>query len=244
MGVMSTTQLVLPTCTIKVTPQPRTAPPQRLTPRAPETKRVVDRKTQKQAGEEGELVERALEGDLDALSILFARDRVRLYHAAFSLLHNREDAEDALQDGLLCAYLNLRSFEGRSQFSTWLTRIVLNAALMKRRKRRTLPRASLDESVFEDEQSWIALVIDARPDPEQTYALAETKNLVERELSQLSPVLRSAIQQRDANHLSNVEVPTTPSVNRNTFKSRVSRARRRLAFQLATRGVELRNLRF
>jgi RNA polymerase sigma-70 factor (ECF subfamily) len=244
MGVMSTTQLVLPTCTIEVTPQPRTAPPQRLIPRAPETKRVVDRKTPKQAGEEGELVERALEGDLDALSILFARDRVRLYRAAFSLLHNREDAEDALQDGLLCAYLNLRSFEGRSQFSTWLTRIVLNAALMKRRKRRTLPRASLDESVFEDEQSWIALVIDARPDPEQTYALAETKNLVERELSQLSPVLRSAIQQRDANHLSNVEVATTPSVNRNTFKSRVSRARRRLALQFATRGVELRNLRF
>jgi RNA polymerase sigma-70 factor (ECF subfamily) len=244
MGVMSTTQLVLPTCTIEVTPQPRTAPPQRLTPRAPETKRVVDRKTQKQAGEEGELIERALEGDLDALSILFARDRVRLYRAAFSLLHNREDAEDALQDGLLCAYLNLRSFEGRSQFSTWLTRIVLNAALMKRRKRRTLPQASLDESVFEDEQSWSALVIDARPDPEQTYALAETKNLVERELSQLSPVLRSAIQQRDANHLSNVEVATTQSVNRNTFKSRVSRARRRLAFQLATRGVELRNLRF
>ena len=244
MGVMSTTQLVLPTCTIKVTPQPRTAPPQRLTPRAPETKRVVDRKTQKQAGEEGDLVERALEGDLDALSILFARDRVRLYHAAFSLLHNREDAEDALQDGLLCAYLNLRSFEGRTQFSTWLTRIVLNAALMKRRKLRTLPQASLDESVFEDEQSWIALVIDARPDPEQTYALAETKNLVERELSQLSPVLRSAIQQRYANHLSNVEVATTPSVNRNTFKSRVSRARRRLALQFATRGVELPNCRF
>jgi RNA polymerase sigma-70 factor (ECF subfamily) len=244
MGVMRTTQLVLPTCTIEVTPQPRTAPPQRLTPRAPETKRVVDRKTPKQAGEEGELVERALEGDLDALSILFARDRVRLYRAAFSLLHNREDAEDALQDGLLCAYLNLRSFEGRSQFSTWLTRIVLNAALMKRRKRRTLPQASLVESVFVDEQSWIALVIDARPDPEQTYALAETKNLVERELSQLSPVLRSAIQQRDANHLSNVEVATTPSVNRNTFKSRVSRARRRLALQFATRGVELRNFRF
>jgi RNA polymerase sigma-70 factor (ECF subfamily) len=244
MGVMSTTQLVLPTCTIEVTPQPRTAPPQRLIPRAPETKRVVDRKTPKQAGEEGELVERALEGDLDALSILFARDRVRLYRAAFSLLHNREDAEDALQDGLLCAYLNLRSFEGRSQFSTWLTRIVLNAALMKRRKRRTLPQASLVESVFVDEQSWSALVIDARPDPEQTYALAETKNLVERELSQLSPVLRSAIQQRDANHLSNVEVATTPSVNRNTFKSRVSRARRRLALQFATRGVELRNFRF
>ena len=57
MGVMSTTQSVLPTCTIEVTPQPRTAPPQRLTPRAPETKRVVDGKTPKQAGEEWQLIE-------------------------------------------------------------------------------------------------------------------------------------------------------------------------------------------
>jgi len=245
MGVMHTTPSILPAWTIAITSQSRTTRPlQFLAAHAQATKRTIDRTMPKQAGKEGELLERAFEGDLDALSTLFARDRVRLYRAAFSLLRNREDAEDALQDGLLCAYLNLRSFEGRSQFSTWLMRIVLNAALMKRRKLRTLPEASLDERVFEDTQSRVALVIDTRPDPEQTYALAETKNLVERELSQLSPVLRSAIRQRDASHLSNVEVTPTPCVNRNTFKSRLSRARRRLAHQFATRGVELRNCCF
>jgi RNA polymerase sigma-70 factor (ECF subfamily) len=244
MGVMRTTQLVLPTCTIEVTPQPRTAPLQRLTPRAPETKRVVDGKTPKQAGEEWQLIESALEGDLDALSTLFARDRARLYRAVFSLLRNKEDAEDALQDGLLSAYVNLRSFKGRSQFSTWLMRIVLNAALMKLRKLRTLPQTSLDENVFGNAQPWIAWAIDTRPDPEQIYALAETKELVEKEMRQLSPVLRSAIQLRDAEHLSDPEVELTPCVNKNTFNSRLSRARRRLASQLATRGVELRNCCF
>src|SRR6202035_1740255 len=145
MGLMHTTQSILPAWMIEVTSQSRTAPPsQCLTAHPQGMKRTTYGTMPKQAGEEGELIERALEGDLDALSILFARDRVRLYRAAFSLLHNREDAEDALQDGLLCAYLNLRSFEGRTQFSTWLTRIVLNAALMKRRKLRTLPQASLD----------------------------------------------------------------------------------------------------
>jgi len=245
MGVMHTTQSILPAWTIAITSQSRTTRPlQFLAADAQATKRTIDRTMPKQAGEEGELLERAFKGDLDALSTLFARDRVRLYRAAFSLLRNREDAEDALQDGLLCAYLNLRSFEGRSQFSTWLMRIVLNAALMKRRKLRTLPQASLDESVIEDTQPWVALVIDTRPNPEQTYALAETKNLVERELSQLSPVLRSAMQERDAKHFSSTEVAPTPCVNRNTFKSRLSRARRRLAHQFATRGVELRNCCF
>jgi RNA polymerase sigma-70 factor (ECF subfamily) len=244
MGVMSTTQLVLPTCTIEVTPQPKTAPPQRLTPCAGETKRVVDAKARKQAGEEWRLIASALEGNLDALSTLFARDRVRLYCAAFSLLRNKEDAEDALQDGLLCAYVNLGSFQGRSQFLTWLMRIVLNAALMKLRKLRTLPQTSLDENVFGNAQPWITWAIDTRPDPEQTYGLAETKELVEKEMGQLSPVLRSAIQLRDAEHLSDLEVTQTPSVNRNTFNSRLWRAHRRLAFQLATRGVELRDCCF
>jgi len=245
MGVMDTTQSIHPVRAINVTSQPATAPPlQCLTPNATGTKGFTDGKMLKQVGEEGKLIERALEGDLDALSTLFARDRVRLYRAAFSLLRNREDAEDALQDGLLSAYVKLRSFEGRSQFSTWLMRIVLNAALMKLRKLRTIPQRSADENVFGNAQPWIAWAIDTRPNPEQTYALAETKELVEKEMSQLSPVLRSAIQLRDAEHPSIPNLATSASVNRNTLKSRLSRARQRLAQQLVTRGVELRNCCF
>jgi hypothetical protein len=74
------------------------------------------------------LIQRALAGDPDAVSPLFARYRRRLFRAAFSLLFNREDAKDALQDGLLRAYVHLHSFQGRSQFCIWLTRIVVSGA--------------------------------------------------------------------------------------------------------------------
>jgi len=63
---------------------------------------------------------------------LFRRYQRPLFQTALRVLGNAEDAEDALQDGLLSAYRNLKRFEGRSQFSTWLTRIVINAALMRR----------------------------------------------------------------------------------------------------------------
>jgi RNA polymerase sigma-70 factor, ECF subfamily len=240
MRTTQTTQSILPAWAMEITSQPSVAPPpQYLTSQGPRTKKVSDRKISKQGSEEGELIRLALEGHLDSLSTLFARDRVRLYRAAYSLLRNREDAEDALQDGLLSAYINLRFFEGRSQFSTWLTRIVLNAALMKRRKLRTLAQTSLDDDEVEGVQPWNTLPIDTRPDPEHTYALAETKELMEKVMRQLSPVLRSAIQPRDAEDLSDPE-SETPSINRNTYKSRLSRARQRLAHQLATKGVELR----
>ena len=113
----------------------------------PNITRLTREAQSKSAGEEWEIVQRALAGEPGALATLFARHRVKLYQAAFSLLRNKEDA---LQDGLLSAYVNLWAFEGRSQFSTWLTRIVLNAALMNRRKLHAHPLISLDEPVFDE----------------------------------------------------------------------------------------------
>jgi RNA polymerase sigma factor (sigma-70 family) len=106
------------------------------------------------AGEEREIVQRALTGDSEALSTLFARASNGLYRTAFAVLRNKQDSEDALQNGLLSAYLNLGSFKGRSKLSTWLTRIVLNAALMNQRERRALPQVSIDEMVVGNPQLW------------------------------------------------------------------------------------------
>lgn len=92
------------------------------------------------AGEEWGIVQRAMAGDSEPLAALFIRERPRLYRTALAVLRNREDAEDAVQIGYLSAYRNLASFAGRSKFTTWLTRIVLNAALMNRRKLRVLPQ--------------------------------------------------------------------------------------------------------
>src|SRR5579863_4383376 len=95
--------------------------------------------------DEAALVRKAIAGEEGALEILFAQHSRTLYQTALRLLGNPEDAEDALQEGMLSAYRNLQRFEGRSQFSTWLTRIVINAALMRRRSRRSHPAVSLDE---------------------------------------------------------------------------------------------------
>src|SRR5450759_1962552 len=116
---------------------------------------------------EEQLIERGLNGDARALDALFARNTRALYQTAFRVLGNPEDAEEALQEGLLSAYRNLHRFEGRSQFSTWLTRIVINAALMRRRSKRARPAVSLEDFVSEGELPLAERFADDGPNPEQ-----------------------------------------------------------------------------
>jgi len=103
---------------------------------------------------EEQLIDRGLKGDARALDVLFARNTRALYQTALRVLGNPEDAEEALQEGLLSAYRNLPRFERRSQFSTWLTRIVINAALMRRRSKRSRPAVSLDDWMSEERLRW------------------------------------------------------------------------------------------
>ncbi len=178
---------------------------------------------------EEQLIRRGLRGDPDALERLFARHNRALYQTALRLLGNPEDAEDALQEGLLSAYRNLRRFEGRSQFSTWLTRIVINAALMRRRSQRARPAVSLDEEPREDERPLVERFADNGPTPEQVYEHKELYELLEENLEDLSPPLRSAFLLREVEGLSTEEAAKELGVSENTLKARLWRARQRLA---------------
>src|SRR5260370_22828010 len=100
---------------------------------------------------EEKLIRASQRGDSQAVEALFRRYHRPLFQTALRVLGNTEDAEDALQDGLLSAYRNLKRFEGRSQFSTGLTRIVINAALMRRRSAEARPAVSLRGTPREDE---------------------------------------------------------------------------------------------
>src|SRR5215469_9268973 len=84
------------------------------------------------------LVQQAMAGNSEAQARLFATHTPRLYRIAFNVLRNKEDAEDAVQDGWCRAYSKLHTFQGRSSVSTWLTRIVINSALMIRRRNKHL----------------------------------------------------------------------------------------------------------
>jgi RNA polymerase sigma-70 factor, ECF subfamily len=178
--------------------------------------------------EEWNLVQRARRGDPEALTTLFGPDQMRLYRTAFSLLRNKEDAEDALQEAMLCAYARLGSFEGRSRFSTWLTRIVLNAALMKHRRGRSRPQVSLDQ-IVDEEKLPPAHAVDRRPNPEQEFRSVENKDALKQAMDQLSPPLRTAIHLRDIQRFSVKEAARMEGVTVGVIKARSLRARRRLA---------------
>jgi RNA polymerase sigma-70 factor, ECF subfamily len=182
--------------------------------------------------DERSLIQRAMDGDSEAQDQLFARYRTRLYQLALRLLRRREEAEDAVQDGLLLAYKNLASFQRRSLFSTWLTRIVVNAALVRLRRQRVRPELFLQETVSE-ERCPIRNVVDSRPDPEQACAYLETRRLVKGALAELSPSIRSAFQLRELQDLSNSEAAEISGVQLGAFKSRISRARSQLAERLS-----------
>jgi RNA polymerase sigma-70 factor (ECF subfamily) len=182
---------------------------------------------------EAVLLRRAMAGDQTALETLFARNNRALYQTALRLLGNPEDAEDALQEGMLAAYRNLRHFEGRSQFSTWLTRIVINAALMRRRSRRTHLAVSLDEPDREEQVPAVERFPDDGPSPEDIYAGYELSERLRENLEGLSPVLRRAFELRAIAGLTADEAAKALGVSRNTLKARLWRARHQLASRLS-----------
>jgi RNA polymerase sigma-70 factor (ECF subfamily) len=181
---------------------------------------------------EEQLIERGLKGDAGALDTLFARNTRTLYQTALRVLGNPEDAEEALQEGLLSAYRSLPRFERRSQFSTWLTRIVINAALMRRRSKRSRPAVSLDECATEGELPLAERFADESPNPEQIYAGTELRERVSKKLAEISPLLRTAFWLREIEGLSAEEAAHVLGVSRNTLKARLWRARQELAARL------------
>lgn len=144
------------------------------------------------------------------------------------MLRNREDAEDALQNGLLNACSKMQSFEGRSSFSSWLTRIVINSALMLRRRRNSRLEVSLDEILDNLPERHPSEAVDPQSDPEKIYAAKEIKALIERQVRKLPSVLQQAYRLRAINGLSAAESGRVLGIPPNMSKSRLFHARRKL----------------
>jgi RNA polymerase sigma-70 factor (ECF subfamily) len=96
---------------------------------------------------EASLLAEAKNGETAAFDTLCRAHAEKLFRTVHRITRNREDAEDAVQDSLFRAFLNIKSFDGRSTFSTWLTRIGINSALMLLRKRHSWREIYVDESV-------------------------------------------------------------------------------------------------
>jgi RNA polymerase sigma-70 factor, ECF subfamily len=152
-----------------------------------------------------------------------------LYRRAYRLLGNAEDAEDAVQDGLLAAYTHLNQFRGQSQISTWLTAIVLNCARLQLRRRPRHFPMSLDESIGELRPvSLSERLADHRPSPEDDCRESELSARLTQLHSQLSPTLRRTFLLRDVDGLSIRETARILGVPTGTVKAQSARARKRL----------------
>jgi RNA polymerase sigma-70 factor (ECF subfamily) len=166
-----------------------------------------------------------------ALEEMFVASRSRFMKIAYSILRNREDAEDAVQNAFLSGYLHFRSFEGRSALTTWFTRIVLNAALMIQRKRKPSAAAPFFDNSNSHEVNWLEGIPASQPDPETTHAEQETFDLVNGILGKMKPILRQALTMTYFDELSGPEACARLGISSATFKARLFRARRDLLDQ-------------
>lgn len=172
------------------------------------------------------LLQRATNDDPHAKAELFRTYSRQLYRKAYSVLRNREDAEDALQNSWLNVFANLHSFEGRSSVSTWLTRIVINSALMILRKKRTggeLPLDSLDQNGVEVD--FIPQLRSNTPDPEQILLEFERRKVVNEAISSLRPRIRAALELAHRKDLSMKETAQSLGISLPAAKARLFHAR-------------------
>src|SRR6266446_5614266 len=148
------------------------------------------------------LVVAAKNGDEQAFETLFKRHRQKILRVVLRYAHVREDAEDIVQQSFQKAFVHLCKFEGRSSFSTWLTRIAINEALMLLRRGRGLREASIDDSNANEETAPPPEIPDSRPDPEASYSQREWGRVLSSAMNELSPGIRKAIQLRELDELS------------------------------------------
>lgn len=171
---------------------------------------------------------RATNANRETLNEVLSRYRGRLYKIALRVTRNPEDAEDALQDGLLSAYIKLNSFEGRSQLSTWLSRIVLNAALMRLRRSRSAIMTSIDQELDRSDQPLASRIPDLRLNPEETYKREEQYQILGKALRSLPPAYRQVLVLCDFQGMTNREAAEVLGLHVGNLKARLCRARRRL----------------
>jgi len=184
-----------------------------------------------------QLLVRAQTGDQQAYVELCRRHSPMVKKRILSIVRNQEDAEDALQDTLLRAYRHMDTFRRNCKFSTWLTSIGTNTALMILRKRKTRKEGHTD--VLNDESgAWETTeYVDRSLDPERQHSRHQVILVVRREVEKLRPTLRSIIKQYYGAECSLEESAKALDISVSTAKSRLTRGRKTLRWYLNRHGV-------
>jgi RNA polymerase sigma-70 factor (ECF subfamily) len=150
---------------------------------------------------------------------LHERHRERMFQVARRITRHREDAQDAVQESFLSAYVHLKKFDERARFSTWLTRIAINAALMKIRRNRVSREVGVEDPADAVEPG------DSVPNPEEICARTEQKAALRDAIAKLRPTLRSVVDLYDLQECSLHETAETLGISVAATKGRLFHAR-------------------
>ena len=183
-----------------------------------------------------DLAQQVAAGDTAAFTSLVRSNNRRLYRTARSILRNDAEAEETLQESYLLAFGALSSFRGESSMATWLTRIVVNQALGRLRKR----KREIDTMVLDN-----VVDLDARIDsaykerrsaevPERTAIRKQTRELLERKIDELPEAFRIVFVMRAVDEMPVADIATCLGIEESTVRTRHLRARRLLRKSLAT----------
>jgi RNA polymerase sigma factor (sigma-70 family) len=181
---------------------------------------------------ESQLVAAAKKGNRRAFDTLVEGHAEALFWAAFRITKQREDAEDAVQDSMLRAFLHIGDFDERSKFATWLTRIAINSALMILRKKRSVqevPEDALLEHKFNPDSLH---TIEPALNPEQSCAQAQQEVLLRRGIERLRPAIRIALEIRELQEHSVKETAAIMGISVPATKARIFHAKRILRKKL------------
>lgn len=178
-----------------------------------------------------ELVKLSQGGREDAFSELIRRNYSSAFKLAVSILHEREEAEDEVQNAFWKAFQHIGQFQQDSKFSTWFTRIVVNQCLMRLRQVRRARFLFLDDAVIGEERGTMELV-DAGRGPEAQLGSKELTSLLGAEIRRIPPLLRNVFVLRDVNQLPMPLVAERLGISVAAAKSRLLRARIELRSRL------------
>jgi RNA polymerase sigma-70 factor, ECF subfamily len=181
-----------------------------------------------------DLIARILAGERALFHELVRPYEKSVYFAAFSVLQNQDDAEDAAQETILKALKNLHTFRAEAKFSTWLVSIALNEARGRLRHARLIEFDSIDAEPNEELGDFTPAVIsDWREVPLEALERKELRELLRNALQDLPEMYREVLVLRDMQEFSIAEAAATLGVNEGVVKTRLLRARLMMQKQLA-----------
>jgi RNA polymerase sigma-70 factor (ECF subfamily) len=190
---------------------------------------LLDQTVERVTAPVDDIVAAAQAGSPAAFTELHSIYSGRLYKTILSITRNPHDAEEALQETFLRAYLAIKTFEGKSKISTWLTRIAVNSALMILRKQRGRSEVLFDPQPDDRCEAIAFDVADSAPNPEELCGLHQHQLKTLRALWRLRPHLRAPIRMQIMHGWSVREISRALNISETAVKSRLYRARQQLS---------------